>query len=193
MSRVHACEQSEVLEAARAMLQEVGYDSFNMRALADHCGLAVGTLYNYFPSKYKMVYEIMLNDWNALISDVDGIAARREDPLPLLGEMYRRLHVMFQSANQLWSKGHSSVFMETSIGGAHYQQESARAELAQRVIRICSAACPACVNEENAARTAALADGMVRLMVSFCSDASGGDDAIYELLATLYQSISGGK
>lgn len=193
MSRVHACEQSEVLEAARVMLQEVGYDSFNMRALADHCHLAVGTLYNYFPSKYKIVYEIMLNDWNALIRDADAIAARREDPLLRLGEMYRRIQVMFDSAHQLWSKGHSSVFMEGNVGGAHHRQESFRSELAQRVVQICAGACPACRDAENAARTEALADGMVRLMFSYCSDGAGGDGAVYELIAAIHQSILGGK
>lgn len=193
MSRIHASEQGEVLEAARAMLQEVGYDSFNMRALADHCHMAVGTLYNYFPSKYKIVYEIMLNDWNALIRDVDGIAGRRENPLALLGEMYRRIRVMFDSAHQLWAKGHSSIFMETATGGAHHWQDASRRELAQRVALICGAACPACAEGETAARTAVLADGMVRLMFSYCSDDSGDDGAVYELLATLYQSIQGGK
>ncbi len=35
----------------------------NLRSISKSCGIAVGTIYNYFPSKLVLVANVMLEDW----------------------------------------------------------------------------------------------------------------------------------
>ena len=43
-----------ILQHARQILLEEGYGALTMRAVAARCGIAVGTVYNYFPAKDMM-------------------------------------------------------------------------------------------------------------------------------------------
>ncbi|MBP0970383.1 MAG: TetR/AcrR family transcriptional regulator [Oscillospiraceae bacterium] len=51
------------LEETRKVLESEGYDSLAMRDIAARCGIAVGTLYNYFESKEFLTACVVLEDW----------------------------------------------------------------------------------------------------------------------------------
>ncbi len=55
--------REKILKSSRKILLESGYDSLNMRDQAQRCGIAVGTLYNYFPSKEMLAASVILEDW----------------------------------------------------------------------------------------------------------------------------------
>ena len=46
---------AEVLEAAAAVIAEVGYESATMTAMAERAGASIGALYQYFPNKEAIV------------------------------------------------------------------------------------------------------------------------------------------
>ncbi len=81
----------EILMVGRDLLDESGYQEFSMRAVAAHCGIGVGTLYNYFPSKQQMVAAILRADWEVHLRRMAQIARQsmpeRERLLGLYGEM----------------------------------------------------------------------------------------------------------
>lgn len=54
-----------LLDETRKMLLEVGYKGLNIRQIARNCQTAVGTMYNYFPSKEMLVANVLLEDWLA--------------------------------------------------------------------------------------------------------------------------------
>lgn len=58
--------EREILEQAEYLIKTYGYDCTSMQQIAFKCGLAVGTLYNYFPSKNDILITIFEN----LISDI---------------------------------------------------------------------------------------------------------------------------
>lgn len=49
-----ATSREELLEAAYEMAQEHGLAALSVRGLAKACGVSVGTIYNYFPSKSEL-------------------------------------------------------------------------------------------------------------------------------------------
>ena len=51
-----------ILKECRAMVMEHGIQSINMRSVAAACNVAVGSIYNYFPSKVDLI--------NATVEDV---------------------------------------------------------------------------------------------------------------------------
>ena len=58
---------SRILSLSRQTLLEQGYNALSMRTLAAQCGVAVGTLYNYYPSKDALVARLILDDWQQMI------------------------------------------------------------------------------------------------------------------------------
>ncbi len=52
-----------ILQTARNTLLSDGYDNLSLRMVAKQCNIAVGTIYNYFPSKLSLIVAIMLEDW----------------------------------------------------------------------------------------------------------------------------------
>lgn len=59
-----------ILAQANKQLFEKGYQDMTMRSVADACGIAVGTVYNYYKSKDVLVAEIMLKDWVRIMDAV---------------------------------------------------------------------------------------------------------------------------
>lgn len=59
--------RSNLMASAREILQEEGYDALTIRRVAAQCDIAIGTTYNYFPSKDVLAATVMMDDWkNAL-------------------------------------------------------------------------------------------------------------------------------
>ena len=55
--------RESIVTSARAALLAEGYDALAIRSVAADCGIAVGTVYNYFPSKDMLAAAVMLDDW----------------------------------------------------------------------------------------------------------------------------------
>lgn len=68
-----------ILEEARKQVFTNGYASTTMRSVADGCGVAVGTLYNYFPSKAMMVASFMLKDWQTTLETMSRCCDEAQD------------------------------------------------------------------------------------------------------------------
>lgn len=55
-----------IIDAATALAQKGGYDAVQMRDVADHADVALGTLYRYFPSKTHLLIAVLYQQTNAL-------------------------------------------------------------------------------------------------------------------------------
>lgn len=62
--------ERSILAAAREQLFEKGYTDLAIREVASQCGIAVGTIYNYFPGKEMLVAAIMAEDWRKAMAKV---------------------------------------------------------------------------------------------------------------------------
>ncbi len=60
--------KENILKSAEHLLLQKGLKTFTLRAVAAECHIAVGTIYNYFPSKDMILAEIMLADWMQTVS-----------------------------------------------------------------------------------------------------------------------------
>lgn len=56
MARPKAASKQAIMDAAMAVFHERGYEGTTIPAIADRAGIAQGTLYNYFPSKEKLLF-----------------------------------------------------------------------------------------------------------------------------------------
>lgn len=66
--------RADLLLEARRQLAERGYSRMTIRSVAEACGVAVGTVYNYFPSKEMLVATFMAESWRDSFSGVEAAA-----------------------------------------------------------------------------------------------------------------------
>ncbi|MCA9670780.1 MAG: TetR/AcrR family transcriptional regulator [Myxococcales bacterium] len=74
-------KRQAIESAARALFQHGGYEGTTTRAVAEAAGVAVGTLFVYFPEKRDLLFEVMRGDIDAAVASA---FARRAPDAPLL-------------------------------------------------------------------------------------------------------------
>lgn len=81
MPKIIAELRETILQHARVMLLDGSCDTLTMRSIASACGVAVGTVYNYFPSKEMLLASVMLQDWQTALSCMHERTAQAASPL----------------------------------------------------------------------------------------------------------------
>lgn len=66
--------EEKLLAEARRQIEESGYGSMTVRSVAKACGVGVGTVYNYFPSKDDLVATYMLADWKTCVAAIEAVS-----------------------------------------------------------------------------------------------------------------------
>lgn len=58
--------KEEILAVSRKLVLEKGIASLSMRVIAEKCGVAVGSIYNYFPSKAELLSAAIGSVWGEI-------------------------------------------------------------------------------------------------------------------------------
>ncbi len=58
--------KEELIKAAREIVFEEGAEKLNIRYLAKKCGIATGSVYNYFPSKSELIFAVVEEFWKSV-------------------------------------------------------------------------------------------------------------------------------
>ena len=81
--RIAEVREKMIAHARQALLHE-GPSALTIRSTASACGVAVGTVYNYFPSKETLIEAVILADWEVMIKGLRGELTQAEDALESL-------------------------------------------------------------------------------------------------------------
>ena len=76
--------ETRLMEEAKKQIEENGYGNVTIRSVAKACGVGIGTVYNYFPSKDNLLATYMLSDWNACIDVITDVSAKASTPEPVV-------------------------------------------------------------------------------------------------------------
>ena len=76
--------EERLLQEARRQIAESGYGATTIRSVAKGCGVGVGTVYNYFPSKDALLASYMLEDWKTCVAAINVVAAYSDTPAPVV-------------------------------------------------------------------------------------------------------------
>lgn len=102
MPKVIANPRENILAAARLMLTEDGYKAFSMREAARRSGMAVGTLYNYFPSKDSLIAGVMLEDWLCELGKMKEKCAAARDITEGLSALHDGIGTFSKKYRAVW-------------------------------------------------------------------------------------------
>lgn len=91
-----------LLDEARRQVEESGFAAMTIRTVAKGCGVGVGTVYNYYPSKEALVASFMLSDWKACVASIDAIAADSQTLEPVLRAIYEKLRFFMEQYDPIF-------------------------------------------------------------------------------------------
>ncbi len=110
MPKILSDPKARMLQEVQRLLTQEGYCAVTIRAVAVGCGLAVGTVYNYFPSKEALLAEYLLIDWRQCIASIQSVSetAATAEPVArcICDELGR------------FSRSHAAIFREEAARGA---------------------------------------------------------------------------
>ena len=102
--------QPKLIAEARRQIETVGYSAMTVRSVARECGLGVGTVYNYFPSKDALVASFMLEDWRECMDAVAEVGETAPDARPVVRCIYDQL--------RLYAARHEGLFRDSAAAAA---------------------------------------------------------------------------
>lgn len=102
--------ERRLLEEARKQIMESGYGSMTIRSVAAACGIGVGTVYHYYPSKDALIAAFMLEDWKQCVETIRVVSADSDSPETVARSIYDQLH-------QFAAKHQAIIQDETAAAG----------------------------------------------------------------------------
>jgi AcrR family transcriptional regulator len=92
-----------IMAAASTLLQQDGYDALTIRAVANECHIAVGTVYNYFPNKEMLAAGVMLEDWMETLDKMQKACAEASSLEQAVRIVYRKTLAFAKKYRSAWS------------------------------------------------------------------------------------------
>lgn len=138
--------REHILECADRELAEKGYESLTMRGIAAECGLAVGTVYNYFQAKEEIVFYVMHRDWDGTMARISSIAdtargagLRGDEAVEALLQILKSLHAFVSKHKGTWRLIASSPRETASETVRSYDRSGFISALEEKIARILEA------------------------------------------------------
>lgn len=83
--------EDRLIREAERQIAQSGYGAVTVRSIAKGCGVGVGTVYNYFPSKEAIIATLLLADWKSRIGTIRAVATYSESPRSVVLCIYDQL------------------------------------------------------------------------------------------------------
>lgn len=91
-----------ILVAAKELAANQGIASLSIRQVAGKCGVAVGSVYNYFPTKGDLIAEIVESFWRKAFEQMDFATIQKLPPVSALAMFYLQLSSYLTSFKVNW-------------------------------------------------------------------------------------------
>ncbi|MGE5678971.1 MAG: TetR/AcrR family transcriptional regulator [Pseudomonadota bacterium] len=107
--------KERILESAKEIVLEQGITKLDIRSVAKKCGIASGTIYNYFPSKGDLLAAVIEEFWEGAFKVIEWKSFARND-------FYTNLEKVYDILNEYLSKFKENWIEELSFLETHEKQ-----------------------------------------------------------------------
>lgn len=98
----HVTSKEEILNTAMEIALEEGIEAVNIRKLATKCGMAVGSMYNYYKSKEELFAELSEHFWNKILENQERLYRQGMDFTTFLQQYFAYLYGKLNSYDSKW-------------------------------------------------------------------------------------------
>lgn len=92
MPKIIKDAEKQILQSATELFGQHGYHSADMKMISSKTGIAVGTIYNYFPTKKKLFISVLEKSWNDTFRRLEDICLYTDDPAAILQQTIEVLY-----------------------------------------------------------------------------------------------------
>lgn len=124
--------REQLLCVAKKQIEERGYANTTIRSVAGECGLAVGTVYNYFKSKDMLIASFVVKDWNECLANIKKCSS--ESPRELLEAIHTALVTFSEKHNVLFTDPDAAKVFAAVFSERH---KVLRDQLAEIILPVC--------------------------------------------------------
>ena len=126
--------ESKLIEEAKRQVETHGYAAMTIRSVAKACGVGVGTVYNYFPSKEALLATYLLSDWTQCVAAINGVSDSSDTPAPVVQCIFDQLLA--------YAQRHQAIFRDAAAaagfaGSFSYYHGLLRSQLAAPLQKFC--------------------------------------------------------
>jgi len=94
--------KEDILEHALEIAKRDGVDGVNIRTLAKECGIAIGSVYNYYPNKQSLIKAVSTNFWAMILKNQDMLYRDGMGFTMFLEQYYSFLYNRLQDYDRSW-------------------------------------------------------------------------------------------
>ena len=121
-------------EEARRQIKESGFAAMTIRSVAKACGVGVGTVYNYYPSKEALVAGFMLDDWKCCVAAITSSAEAAASLAPVLQVIYDQITLFLDKYDLIFGDPAASL---SYTGSSSHYHSILRSQLAAPLRKFC--------------------------------------------------------
>lgn len=157
--------KEDILLVTRELIKETGYSDLNIRKIASQCGVATGTVYNYYSSKYQIISEILLNEWNLMLRRMDQNSKLFTDLVDKLEIIFNELSIFMINVHGEWFQTHP-VNNESNIDMIRIKEKTKklRSQISEKIYSYTNSDIP--MNDENAI----VCDIIANILISYSNE-----------------------
>ena len=126
--------ESKLIAEAFRQIKEVGYGATTIRSIAQACGVGVGTVYNYFPSKDALLASHLLADWNDCVTAINAVSTYSDSYKPVLHCIYDQLLAYTLRHHDIF---HDESAMSSFVGSSAHYHTLLRGQIAVPLRKFC--------------------------------------------------------
>lgn len=91
-----------IIETSEKLLFEVGYKGFKIREVVSRCGIATGTIFNYFASKEMLIASIIAKDWADYLEHIKRDCDLASDIASGIRAIYEGIEAFSKKYEPIW-------------------------------------------------------------------------------------------
>ena len=133
MARALENIKEDILMASKTLLAEEGYEKLNIRAIASKCGIATGTLYNYYKSKHEIMEEILKIEWQMMLRRIQQFSKTGMNNIEKLEKVYTELCIIMNNVHNIWF---SDTCPSNDLSSIKSHKELLLKSLADKILQI---------------------------------------------------------
>ncbi len=84
--------EETIIYTSLELFGKYGYDGVDMKMISQKCGIAVGTLYNYYPNKMELFFSVFEKSWHKTFKKLEDAQKSNLPPKELLKNYIKILY-----------------------------------------------------------------------------------------------------